>query len=164
MKKLLAVIIVIAALGGLALLARPRAGSGALQSAMPVAAGSIVTSERTFDFGTISMKNGKVTHAITVTNTGSTPATLGRLFTSCMCTSASLALAGENFGPFGMEGMGYIPRLDKTIGAGQTATISIQFDPNAHGPAGIGHIERVVTLEIDGGSPVTVDFSADVTP
>jgi hypothetical protein len=164
MKPLIIIGIVIAALGGLAFIARPRSTASSLPSPMPVAAGSVTVSERSFDFGSISMAKGMVMKAITVRNTGGSAATLGKLYTSCMCTSASLALAGENYGPYGMEGMGYIPKIGKELPAGQEATITVMFDPNAHGPAGVGHIERVVTLEVDGDSPVTVDFSADVTP
>ena len=42
--------------------------------------------------------------------------------------------------------------------------IEVIFDPNAHGPAGVGLAERAVYLDNDRGVPFELTFSADVAP
>ena len=42
--------------------------------------------------------------------------------------------------------------------------VEVVFDPTAHGPAGVGKIERVVTLENNSSSDLNIMFSAFVTP
>ena len=164
MKPTIIIIIAsIALIGGLAWL-----GSGSAAPADPATStpGSSVLSiaDPTYDFGTISMKNGTVTREFVVTNTGNGSVTVERISTSCMCTSAALRIGEERFGPFGMQGHGFIPRINAPLAPGQEATLLVTFDPAAHGPAGVGPIQRTVTVENDGGSPVTVSFKANVTP
>ncbi|MBI2623168.1 MAG: DUF1573 domain-containing protein [Candidatus Liptonbacteria bacterium] len=117
-----------------------------------------------FSFGSVSMKKGNVSHEYKVKNTGSVPVRVTKMYTSCMCTTAKLAAASGQAGPFGMPGHGFVPRIDVSIAPGEEAAVEAIFDPNAHGPAGIGRIERVVYLETDDGAPVELAFSADVTP
>ena len=126
--------------------------------------GSLVAEETSFDFGTVSMAAGKVNHRFVVKNQGSKPITLTKLFTSCMCTVASLVMGGRRVGPFGMQGHGFIPTISEVLEAGQSIEVEAVFDPNAHGPAGVGRIERVVSLENDDGRAVEFNFSATVTP
>ena len=47
---------------------------------------------------------------------------------------------------------------------GDDAVVEVVFDPAAHGPAGIGPIERVVTIENSAGRPLELAFNATVTP
>jgi hypothetical protein len=81
-----------------------------------------------------------------------------------MCTSASLTTGDEKFGPFGMPGHGAIPSIKATVAVNQEAEIEVVFDPTAHGPAGVGKIQRVVILENNAGGPIELNFSAMVTP
>ena len=120
--------------------------------------------ELLFDFGTISMAAGNVTHEFTINNSGTEPITIKRLYTSCMCTTASLITSQERIGPFGMPGHGFMPRLNETILSGEEAIIEVVFDPTAHGPAGIGLAERVVYVENNAGSPLQLKFKAMVKP
>lgn len=108
-------------------------------------------SEPMFDFGEISMSKGKVNHTFQLKNAGTESVKLARLYTSCMCTSAILIKNGDKFGPFGMQGHGYIPRINKEFSPGDTAGLEVIFDPAAHGPAGVGYVERVVYLETSAG-------------
>ncbi|MBI5798635.1 MAG: hypothetical protein HZB10_01760, partial [Candidatus Yonathbacteria bacterium] len=87
-----------------------------------------------------------------------------KLFTSCMCTTASITADGKNFGPFGMQGHGFIPPISATIAPNATATVDVTFDPNAHGPAGVGYIQRTVFIENSAGDPLEINFSVTVTP
>lgn len=121
-------------------------------------------SERLHDFGTISMKNGKVTSVFTVKNQDIEPRILTKLYTSCMCTSALLKLSGSTEGPFGMPGHGALKTFRQQLPAGGEANIEVIFDPNAHGPAGVGVIERDITLEDSRGVVATMRIKANVTP
>lgn len=117
------------------------------------------------DFGTISMKNGNVTKEFTVTNPTAESITVETVFTSCMCTTAFLVGPdGTTKGPFRMPGMGYVPPANETIEAGGSRTIRVVYDPNAHGPAGVGRIDRFVTLTDNAGGALQIEIKALVTP
>ena len=109
-------------------------------------------SEQVFDFGEISMAAGKVSHVFELKNGGAESAEIERIYTSCMCTSAVLQKAGRNFGPFGMQGHGYIPKINQEFAPEDNAELVVTFDPAAHGPSGIGYIEREVYLETSVGT------------
>jgi len=81
-----------------------------------------------------------------------------------MCTTASLIKGGEKFGPYGMPGHGFFPSLNQRIEPGEEASLEVVFDPAAHGPAGVGRIDRIVNLENNAGKPLELVFSATVTP
>ena len=81
-----------------------------------------------------------------------------------MCTKATLKIGDKKFGPFGMPSHVAIPTIRAILSPQETAEVEAVFDPNAHGPAGVGKIERVVTLENNAGEPVVFEFSAMVTP
>jgi len=63
-----------------------------------------------------------------------------------------------------MAGHGPAPRLEERLAPGATAQVEVVFDPAAHGPAGIGQTDRIVTIGNDGGPPLELRFSALVTP
>ena len=127
-------------------------------------ASALVALEPAFDFGRISMTNGKVSREIKIKNTNDVPVTATRLSTSCMCTTAELTYQGKSAGPFGMPGHGLIPGIKTVIQPGDEAIIKVVFDPAAHGPAGVGAIKREVYLEQAGGQRLTLNFSVFVTP
>ncbi|MDO8585169.1 MAG: DUF1573 domain-containing protein [bacterium] len=121
--------------------------------------------ELLYDFGTISMKDGNVTKDFTVTNPGDSDILVSSLVTSCMCTKASIVRAdGSIKGPFGMPGMGFVPPANETIKAGDSRVIRVVYDPNAHGPAGVGPIDRLVTLTDKSGGALQLEIKAMVTP
>ena len=130
--------------------------------------GSIIeltASEINFDFGEISMAAGKVSHDFEITNDSSSTIAFEKLFTSCMCTSALIVgVDGSTKGPFRMPGMGYVPPANELIKAGESRTIRVVYDPNAHGPAGVGRIDRFVTLTDDSGVTLEYEIKANVTP
>lgn len=129
-----------------------------------VSAGTLEVKEKAYDFGTISMKAGKVSHVFSLKNTGADPVTIAKMYTSCMCTTALLKTGEKQFGPYGMPGHGAIPRIDQKVNPGEGASVEVVFDPAAHGPAGVGKIQRVVTIENNAGKPIEFQFSALVTP
>ncbi len=117
------------------------------------------------DFGTISMKNGEVSKIFKVTNETTTDVFIPSLTTSCMCTKAYfIEKDGTKSGPFGMPGMGVVPKLNKSIKAGGSADLEVVYDPNAHGPAGVGQIDRFAYLEDKSGSKLQFEIKANVTP
>lgn len=135
------------------------------ESNQVVVKGTLVLSEPFYDFGTISMKDGNVSKVLQVTNTGTEDVKLSSLSTSCMCTNAYfITKDGIKRGPFGMVGHGGATRISDVIKAGDSADIEVVYDPNAHGPAGVGLIERAVALEDENGDRVEFLFKVNVTP
>jgi hypothetical protein len=111
------------------------------------------------------MKNNEVTKDFIVSNPTNNDIVLPTLVTSCMCTKAYFVLPdGNTKGPFGMPGMGYVPSLNEKIGAGESRTIRVVYDPNAHGPAGVGSIDRFITLTDSTGRDLKLEIKAVVTP
>ena len=127
---------------------------------------ALVASEPFFDFGTISMSAGKVTHTFNIKNTGKPPTVIDKVNSSCMCTIATLVTQSGSEGPFGMPGHGTIPRIARSSAPGEEARVDIVFDPAAHGPEGTGKVRRTVYLETGGGpdSASQLTFEATVTP
>ena len=119
-----------------------------------------------YDFGLVSMAKGNVEHDFAITNTTDSDITINQAETSCMCTEVLLKLPdGKEMGPYGMPGHG--SSFSRSVGAvikpGEVIFVRVIFNPAAHGPAGIGKIERVVTLS-SGRGPLTMQFRAEVTP
>jgi len=129
-----------------------------------LAASALTAMESGFDFGEISMAKGKVSHTFKIKNDTSEAVVAKQLYTSCMCTEASLIKADKKVGPFGMPGHDFVPKINETLAAGEEADIEVVFDPAAHGPSGVGPIERVVYLEQEGKNPLEINIKASVTP
>lgn len=145
--------------------ARPAPSANLTANLDPNARGILTAVETDFDFGRISMANGEVSHRYAIKNAGTEQALVTAIYTSCMCTRAILWARDGKAGPFGMPGHGLLPRTNKMIAPGETAEIEAIFDPNAHGPAGIGPIDRVISIETAGASqPLELKFKGLVTP
>lgn len=128
------------------------------------AGSALAAPETSYDFGTISMAGGLVRHTFTIRNSQGEPFRVGKVYTSCMCTTALLSLRGRQFGPYGMPGHGGIGDIGAELAPEETASVEVVFDPAAHGPAGVGKIERVAVVENTDGVPFELHFSAVVTP
>lgn len=168
LKQILLLVGILLVLGAMAWIGRP---SGNVATRAPIAAlpqvprASLVADMQSFDFGTISMANGIVRHAFTIKNAGSKPITIRQMYTSCMCTEATLVMPGGlALGPFGMPGHGMLPMINRQLPAGAEATVEVTFNPAAHGPAGVGRIERQIYIETDTGEPLVLQITANVTP
>ena len=144
-------IISILALTGLIWFARPSPSGNNLANVSSGSPDDLAAEESDFDFGQVSMAAGKVSHVFKIKNTGGEVLTVSKLYTSCMCTVASLISGGKKFGPFGMAGHGFIPKINASVASGSEADVEVVFDPAAHGPAGVGPIERVIYLETSAG-------------
>ncbi len=146
--------------------ARPDGGGRSTASIGDQVSGdqALTAEERMFNFGTISMARGEVRHAFKVKNSFSEPMTINKIYTSCMCTTAYLVRVGSKLGPYGMPGHGIVPRIDEKFAPGEEAEVEVVFDPAAHGPAGVGRVDRAVYLENDKGMPLELGFTVMVTP
>lgn len=127
-------------------------------------AGNLTTSQSKFSFGPISMASGKVKHRYPITNTGTEPLLIRKMYTSCMCTTVALVKGGKTSDAYGMPGHTPIPTINVPINPKEEAFVEVVFDPAAHGPAGVGPIERIVTVENNAGQPLELAFSALVSP
>jgi hypothetical protein len=127
------------------------------------ASGKISAEEASYDFGTISMAAGKVSHVFKIKNSTTESAKISKIYTSCMCTEAKLTTGDGIKGPFGMPGHISVPTINVPLAPGEEAAVEVIFDPNAHGPAGVGKMDRTVTLETNSGN-VDLKFKVTVTP
>ncbi|MEK7179454.1 MAG: DUF1573 domain-containing protein [Patescibacteria group bacterium] len=118
-----------------------------------------------FDFGNISMGAGNVSHVFKIVNTNKTAIVVSKIYTSCMCTVATLVTKAGRAGPFGMPGHATIASINQSIAPGEEASVEAVFDPAAHGPSGTGRVRRIIYLETDAQKePFELSFEANVTP
>lgn len=171
MKVVIGACAAILVLGGLIISAMPQPASNvpktvaSRSTASANSAGGLSAPETKFNFGSISMAKGKVTHRYWIRNAGTEPILIGKMYTSCMCTTAALVKSsGRKFDPVGMPGHAPVPTINESMSPGEQAIIEVVFDPAAHGPAGIGPTDRVVTIENSAGRPLELAFTANVTP
>lgn len=170
-KIVVSIVVGVVILGGFIWIARPNG-----KSTLPVSANTngalMVQDASNYDFGSISMANGKVNHEFKIKNIGVEAVTISKVYTSCMCTTAVLIIGDpsvgsgqvKKLGPYGMPGHVFIPTIGETLNPNEEATVDVVFDPAAHGPAGVGKIERAVIVENNAGQPIELLFSAMVTP
>lgn len=170
-KIVLGASVLILGLGGLVIAAKPGPATNSPTAVELVRASAanksnsrLTATQTKFSFGPISMASGKVKHRYPITNVGTEPVVISKLYTSCMCTTAALVKGGKAGEAFGMPGHTPIPTINVPIRPGEEAFVEVVFDPAAHGPAGVGPIERVVTLENNSGQPLELAFAALVSP
>ncbi len=162
-KTILLIAVAVLVLGGLVWIARPNSQDSEASST-PSNGTLTVEEANNYDFGTISMAAGKVTHQFKIKNTGADAVTINKMYTSCMCTTATLLIGDKKFGPYGMPGHGATPKINKAVNPNEEISVDVVFDPAAHGPAGVGRIQRAITIENNAGQPVELQFVAVVTP
>lgn len=125
----------------------------------------LAATESFFDFGTIKMRDGKVSRVFELRNEGKESVKIQSIYTSCMCTEAFVSdSSGKKNGPFGMPGH-TSPRTNITVGAGELVSVEAVFDPAAHGPSGVGLAERSIYLETNSEEKPRIElkFKAVVT-
>src|SRR3989344_6767643 len=102
-NTIIGITITVLVLGGLVWIARPD-----FRSSRALSVGNegvlMVEEANHYDFGTISMADGEVKHQFKIRNTSSEAVIINKIYTSCMCTTASLTTRSGQFGPFGMPG------------------------------------------------------------
>ena len=169
-KLIVIAVSVTVAIAGMVILAQPEqtvpspTAVELVRASAPNSAGRLTAAETKFSFGPISMARGKVTHRYPIRNSGTETLNIRKIYTSCMCTTAALVKNGKKSDAFGMPGHTPIPTIDVPLNPGEEGFIEVVFDPAAHGPAGVGPIERVVTVENSAGQPLELEFAALVSP
>ena len=112
-----------------------------------------------FDFNDIKYNGGNVIHAFPIKNNGSKELVLANLSTSCMCTQVYLKKGEEESPRFGMKGHTAASDWKGSLGPDEEAELIAVFDPAAHGPQGIGPVERFVSLETNDPDNPYVEFA-----
>lgn len=164
-KNIIIFFLILAGLFGLMWWGKPASTSPASIPEPRTGAGNTLSSsEKFYDFGTISMAKGNVSHLFKITNPTDKEVEIKTINTSCMCTTAYLESASGEKGPFGMPGMGYVPPVNEIIKVGESRNIKVVYDPNAHGPAGIGSIDRFIYLTDAAEKTLELEIKAVVTP
>ncbi|MEK7661981.1 MAG: DUF1573 domain-containing protein [Patescibacteria group bacterium] len=164
-KNIIGITVAVIALSAAIFIARP--DSSVNTASLPVnnmMGTLIVSGEKNYSFGSISMARGVVKRQFKIKNDSDKAVIIRKMYTSCMCTTATLMKGSEQFGPFSMPGHGFVPTINQIMGSGEEAVVEVVFDPAAHGPAGVGRIERAIILETDSGKPLELLFNATVTP
>ena len=129
-------------------------------------ASQLTAAEMFYDFGTISMANGNVSKTFKVSNSTTKDILVKEISPSCMCTTAYIGSVDSKKRPYGMPGHGSaaLTKANEKIGAGESRDVEVVFDPNAHGPAGVGTIDRLIYLTDASGSTLQLEIKAEVTP
>lgn len=117
-----------------------------------------------YDLGNVPINGGLVTKEYELKNDTESTMKLGNIVTSCMCTQAKVSVGDKESRFFGMEHPGdRNPSLGYEINPGETAKVTVNFDPAAHGPQGVGPFDRVVELTFNEPSGVKkLTFSGTV--
>lgn len=128
----------------------------------PADAPKIEISEVERDLGTISQSKGDVSTDFEFKNTGKSDLVINKLSSSCGCTSASIVYK-DSVGPtFTMAGHGKENPTDweVAIKPGDSATLRVFYDPNAHGDF-VGAVTR--TVSILSNDPVEFETKVTIT-
>lgn len=147
-------------LGGLLFLNRQRQVGGNTSSLVTSSGGIIVAEAADYDFGTVPMHDGDVEHIYQLANDGNEVVTLGELYTSCMCTTAQVIFRDETESRIaGMRGHGAPTYVNRKIAPGEQFQLKAIFDPAAHGPQGVGPVNRTVYLQTNSKDSPTVELN-----
>lgn len=150
---------VVAVIGGIAVWAStPTSGStggigrGGDRFVNNVFAQGISATTESINIGQVSYGGGIIKKEFEIKNTTEKTMKLIKIVTSCMCTKTRVKFGEKTTKFYAMEMNGdKNPIINYDFPAGSTAKVEFDFDPAAHGPAGIGSIDRVITLYFDTG-------------
>lgn len=96
-----------------------------------------------YDFGDIDINGGTVSQSFDFTNNDTKPLAIYEATTSCGCTTGTVTVQGQDFGPFGMHNQ--TQEVIK-VPAGESFTVTINYDPLFHGPTDLGKRQRTLFL------------------
>mgnify|MGYP001592941923 FL=1 len=156
---IISIVAIILVIGGIIWIARSDSQNSAA-SLITNSNGIIITEEANYDFGVISMANGKVNHQFKIENTSNEKVIINKVYTSCMCTTASVFDEfGNKLGVFGMPGHDGSSKADIEISGRKTFIVEAVFDPAAHGPSGVGLAKRSIYIETNSEKMPELEFS-----
>lgn len=108
---------------------------------------ALSVSPTSISLGDVPRLGGIVTKEFTLKNTSNQTLKLKKITTSCMCTKAKVIVDGKETALFGMESPGDLNApVNLEIKPNVEAKVIFEFDPNAHGPKGVGPIDRNIDL------------------
>ena len=108
---------------------------------------TLLTDHTSVELKTILYEKGVLTHVFPIQNTGEKPLSITNLATSCMCTKVYFTNGKEKGPQTGMKGMSAISSWIGTLQPQEKGEIIALFDPQFHGPTGVGAISRLVSFE-----------------
>lgn len=107
----------------------------------------VAVNPENYQLGNVPIKAGIVTRDYEIENTTDQTIKIKKIATSCMCTQAKITINGQETKFFGMEHpTDKNPPINLELAPGEKALVTVNFDPAAHGPQGVGAFERVVWL------------------
>jgi hypothetical protein len=112
--------------------------------------------EKTFNLGQIKMSLGDVSKMFVLKNSGTDILKLSNIKTSCHCTKAQVVIDGQ---PSPLFGMNDVSSWIGDVQPGKEAQLTVIFDPNFHGPSGVGPVERLVSIETNDAREPKLEFS-----
>lgn len=154
-KKILLVIAffsLIILVGGTVLLA----GSGKSAQVTLTQNAKAQVDQKNFDWGNISFNGDYATKTFIIRNTGTDNLKLTNIRTSCHCTKAQVVVEGNTSPYFGMN---TISSWVGEISPNKEANLVVIFDQRYHGDAGVGPINRFVSIETNDASNPNLEFS-----
>ena len=109
---------------------------------LPNAPSMQINPER-INLGNVSVAAGTKSVSFSLLNAGKSDLVITGMVTSCMCTSAILAVDGQESPRFGMheKPSGW----QQSIKPGQTATLNVYYDPTVH-PDLRGAVTRTISI------------------
>lgn len=120
----------------------------------------ITVNPATLDWGVISAAQGPVSKQFTITNTGDGDLIIKKIATSCGCTTAVLKTAAGATPRLGMD-HGNLPAIRAKIAPGETAELTVTFDPNFHYVR--GKTSRVIYITSNDPSQKEIDVVSQLT-
>lgn len=112
--------------------------------------------QKTYDWGNIPYSGGNVSYAFTIKNRGTGVLKLTNIKTSCDCTTAQVSIDGKVSPNFGMHTTSsWVGEVDP----GKEAQLTVIFDPDFHGPTGVGPMERLISVQTNDINNPNLEFS-----
>lgn len=116
----------------------------------------LTADEKTFDWGEIAYSGTDATKTFTIKNSGTEVLKLTNIKTSCACTKAQVVIDDKSSPYFSMH---TTSSWIGEISPGKEASLTVIFDPDFHGPSGVGAVERLISMETNDAANPQIEFS-----
>lgn len=112
--------------------------------------------QKTYDWGKILYDKGNVAKTFKIKNVGTDTLKLNNVKTSCACTKVQVAIGKDKSPYFGMHS---VSSWVGEVLPGDEANIEVIFDPQFHGPSGVGPMSRIISVETNDANNKTIEFT-----